>query len=349
MSLAPNWICGDAATSRSKSIHAVVSVKGLVSFLKRTSKPPRIVGIGEAMVEFAPVPGGLFKQGFAGDTLNTCWYLRRMLPDIYDVAYVTRVGNDTVSNEFIAFLKGAGILTDTVSRDPERTLGLYTISLEGAERRFSYWREASAARRLADDAEHLAKVLSDAALVYISGITLAVIGERGRENLRTVLAGIKKTGGRVAFDSNIRLRLWRDAVQARTAIEEFVALSDIVLPSFDDEANLWDDSSPEATAARLEKNGAREIVVKNGAGGVIVHADGAAKSVSARPIQDIADTTAAGDSFNAAYLAARCIGYDPAAACEFGHALAGEIVRHRGALAPREAVEPVRQALIEKK
>ena len=33
-----------------------------------------------------------------------------------------------------------GIDASAISRDPERTLGLYLISLEGAERRFSYWR-----------------------------------------------------------------------------------------------------------------------------------------------------------------------------------------------------------------
>ncbi len=40
-----------------------------------------IVGVGEAMVEFAPVEGGLYAQGFAGDTLNTCWYLARLAPE----------------------------------------------------------------------------------------------------------------------------------------------------------------------------------------------------------------------------------------------------------------------------
>jgi 2-dehydro-3-deoxygluconokinase len=316
-----------------------------LSFLQQTDKPPRIVGIGEAMLEFAPVPGGLFKRGFAGDTLNTSWYLRRLLPETFAVSYATRVGTDAVSNEFVAFVEGEGIGSDAISRDAESTMGLYTITLQGAERRFSYWRENSAARRLADDPVQLAKVLSEAALVYVSGITLAVIGPGGRKNLREALARAREGGTRIAFDSNIRLRLWPDEATLRPAIEEFLKLSDVALPSFEDEANFWKDSSPEATVQRLRNHGVKEIVVKNGASAAFVLSDDKVTPVQAMAVTDTLDTTAAGDSFNAAYLAARCLGHSPLSACGFGHKLAGEVVRHPGALAPLHAIGPVRQAI----
>jgi 2-dehydro-3-deoxygluconokinase len=305
----------------------------------------RIVGVGEAMVEFAPVRDGHFKRGFAGDTLNTSWYLRQLLPDAFQISYATRVGADAISNEFVAFVERAGIDPDAISRDPERTLGLYTITLEGAERRFSYWRENSAARRLAEDPEYLARIFVEAALIYVSGITLAIVGEHGRKNLAEALKHAKSAGTRVAFDSNIRLRLWPDEATARASIEAFLPLSDVALPSFDDEANLWKDGSPEATLKRLQGSGAGEIVVKNGAGLAFVYSDGSANSVSANSIRDAADTTAAGDSFNAAYLAARCAGIAPLLACELAHELAGEVVRHPGALIPPEHIEPVRHKI----
>ncbi len=318
-----------------------------MSFLRRANQSSRIVGVGEAMIEFAPVSGGLFKRGFAGDTLNTSWYLRGLLPEAFGISYATRVGTDAISNEFVVFVEAAGIASDAISRDPERTLGLYTITLEGAERRFSYWRENSAARRLADDPAHLAKIFSEAALVYVSGISLAVIGERGRENLWNALIAARKLGTRVAFDSNIRPRLWPNESTARAAIEKFLELSDVALPSFDDETNIWKDGTPESTVKRLRDRGVAEIVVKNGSNSAFVFSEGAITSVNAKPVSDASDTTAAGDSFNAAYLAARCVGQDPLVACKLGHELAGEVVRHPGALVPRDVIDPARKITVD--
>jgi 2-dehydro-3-deoxygluconokinase len=50
------------------------------------------------------------------------------------------------------------------------------------------------------------------------------------------------------------------------------------------------------------------------------------------------DNTAAGDSFNAAYIAARLSGATPIQAAAAAHRLAGEVIRHRGALMPRTAM-----------
>ena len=289
-----------------------------------------IVGVGEAMVEFAPVEAGLYARAYAGDTLNTCWYLAKLGQP---ARYLTRVGADKLSDGFVAFLEQSGIDAGAVQRDAERTMGLYLIELDGAERRFLYWREASAARRLADDSQALDAGLAGADLIHVSGITLAIIGGQGRRNLAAALARSRAKGAKVSFDPNLRRRLWSDEASARAAQAEFYAVTDIALPSFDDEAALWGDASPAATAARLASLGVREIVVKNGAGAAFV--DGvevAAALVAAR------DTTGAGDSFNAGYLAARLAGRAPAEACGFAHALAGEVVRWPGALAPAEAV-----------
>ena len=285
-----------------------------------------IVSIGEAMVEFAPAQAGLYARAFAGDTLNTCWYLAKLG---HQTRYLTRVGADSLSDDFLAFLRESGIDAGAVARDPERTMGLYLIELDGAERRFLYWREHSAARRLADDAGALDAGLAGAELIHVSGITLAIIGEAGRVNL----AGARARGAKVSFDPNLRRRLWPDDASARAAQAAFYAVTDIALPSFDDEAALWGDASPSANAARLARHGVGEIVVKNGAGAAWVEgAQIAAAQVEAR------DTTGAGDSFNAGYLAARLAGRPPGEACGFAHRLAGEVVRWPGALAPGEAL-----------
>ena len=299
-----------------------------------------IIGVGEAMLELAPV-GPHYALGFAGDTLNTVWYLRRLLDA--RVGYVTRVGADALSDQLLAFLREAGIDDSRIARDAERTLGLYLIQLEGAERHFSYWRGQSAARRLADDAEVLAQSFRGAALIHVSGITLAIVEAGGRRRLFAALAQARAAGALVSFDPNLRRRLWPDEDELRAAMTQMLALTDIALPSFDDEANLWGDATPQASAQRLAALGVREIVVKNGAGAAHIWTPARPFDVPAREIADARDTTGAGDSFNAGYLAARRRGLPPAEACAFAHQLASEVVRHPGALTPPEALAKIRQ------
>jgi 2-dehydro-3-deoxygluconokinase len=61
--------------------------------------------------------------------------------------------------------------------------------------------------------------------------------------------------------------------------------------------------------------------------------------VEAAPVTDpVVDTTAAGDSFSAAYIAARVAGANPVDAARAGHRLAGVVVCHPGAIIPRAAM-----------
>lgn len=302
-----------------------------------------LVGVGEAMLELAPVKDGLYAPGFAGDTLNTMWYLKRLLGDRERVGYLTRVGRDSLSQQFLDFLRDAGLDASRISRDADRTLGLYLIRLEGAERHFAYWRGQSAARRMADDLDALGEALGGAALIHVSGVTLAVIEAAGRRHLFAQLRKARAAGALVSFDPNVRARLWPDEVEMRAAMKEMYSGCDLALPSFDDEARLWGDASPEATAQRIAALGVEEIIVKNGAASALVRTSQTQVHVSAREASDVRDTTGAGDGFNAGYLAARRRDASPAEACVFAHGLAAEIIRHPGALTPPDALKSLRQ------
>ena len=157
----------------------------------------------------------------------------------------------------------------------------------------------SAARRLADDPDELAAAILGAALIHISGITLAIIGEEGRRNLKKALSEARSKGAVVSHDPNVRRRLWRDESEMRPALREILEVTDIALPSFDDEAQLWGDASPGETVRRLAQLGVAEIVVKNGGGDVLVHADSVVSQVATPEVDKICATTGAGDLFNA--------------------------------------------------
>jgi 2-dehydro-3-deoxygluconokinase len=313
--------------------------------MKRAFRSREIVGVGEAMIEFAAVGDDLYRRGFAGDTLNTCWHLAQLLGSQAQVGYATRVGGDAFSQAFVDFLGVHGLDAAHVQRDAERAMGLYVISLAGAERSFAYWRDASAARGLADDPGRLAAAMATAALIHVSGITLAVIGAAGRRRLIAALADARAAGAVVSFDPNVRLRLWADVAELKAASEAMFAATDIALPSFDDEALVWGDADPDATLARIAAFGVEEIVVKNGAGEVALRVEGRVERAATPPTREVRDTTGAGDSFNAGYLAARFVDLEPLEACAVAHGVAAATIACFGALPPAEALAGLQKRL----
>ena len=297
----------------------------------------RLASIGECMVELADVGGGRFARGFGGDTLNVALYLARLG---VDVSYVTALGDDPLSDAMIAGWKTECIRTDEVLRLAGRMPGLYMIERDArGERSFLYWRDRAPAREFFDRADGAAlERLSKFDWLYFSGISLSLYGEKGRARLTELLAMTRRRGGRVAFDSNYRGRGWPDAETARRCFEQILPQVDLALPTFEDEHALFGDSDADACAARLRSAGVQEIVVKRGADGCVVY-DGTGRT-EVEPPQRIepVDTTAAGDSFNAAYLAARLAGAAPSEAARAGHKLAGVVISYPGAIIPREAM-----------
>ena len=304
----------------------------------------QIACIGEVMIELAcaaPAANGaeLKALSYAGDTYNTVVTLARLGAT---TSYITRLGDDHYSDAVIQRLESEAIVTDGIVRQAGKVPGLYMIhNSPDGEREFFYWRDRAPARDLFSHSQEVAaleQLLADTEMVYLSGITLAIITPEARQQLLALLTRFKSAGGQVAFDSNYRPRLWANPADAQQAMREILAVTDLALLTLDDEELLWG-SQGDAIAelqARYGDYKISEIVLKRGADDVVVLQGDIRTQVAVPKVTDIVDTTAAGDTFNAGYLAARLAGNNSEAAARQACRAAGIIIRHRGGVIDRQ-------------
>ena len=295
-----------------------------------------LLSIGEVMAEIRQEPASGFRVGFAGDSFNTAVYCAREFGPSARIGYHTRVGRDPLSRAFLSAAKDEGIDVSRVGLDPERNIGIYAVTTdEAGERSFHYWRGDSAARSLFASGESLAS-LPAASVVYLSGITLAILHPAARLRLIAHLRDLRgRAACHVAFDSNYRPQLWESAGAARRAVGEMWRVADIALPSLDDEIALFGDAGEEAVIARFAASDWRGCAIKRGALGPVsplLPRDGHPEFA---PAARVVDTTAAGDSFNGGYLAALLRGEDERRCLLAGHDIASRVVGAPGALIAR--------------
>ena len=299
----------------------------------------RVASIGECMIELKQAAGGLYSRWFGGDTLNTSVYLARLG---VGVDYITALGDDPLSDEMMSGWREEGVGTEKVARLKGKLPGIYLIATDAAgERRFFHWRDTAAARSLLDlpETETILQSLASYDVVYLSAVTLSIYHEAARARLLAALRQARARGARVAFDTNFRVRGWPDLDVARRIFRETFETSDIVLASTEDLLPLYPHQSTDGLLGQIPGN---EVVLRLAEPKSLVRAEGATHVIAAGPLSaPVVDTTAAGDSFSAAYIAARLAGAKPVDAARAGHRLAGVVVCHPGAIIPRSAMPAI--------
>lgn len=298
-----------------------------------------IAVIGECMIELS-IKQDSTTRSFGGDTLNTSVYLARLLAEKpFAIHYVTGLGTDLFSQEMIDAWQKEGIKTDLVQRMSDKLPGLYSIVTDpNGERSFYYWRNSAAAKFWLQT-EQTTKICQQIALydyVYLSGISIAILDADSILKLLNLLKQVKANGGKIIFDNNYRPRLWTSVEQARNVYADILACADIALLTLDDEDLLWGKASYQDVIERTKRYGVKEIVLKRGSESCIADTSQGCFDIPANKIakDKVIDTTAAGDSFGAGYLAARLTGANPEQSAKQGHLVAGTVIQYRGAIIP---------------
>ncbi|UYU32106.1 2-dehydro-3-deoxygluconokinase [Siccibacter colletis] len=304
----------------------------------------KIAVIGECMIELSQ-KGTELSRGFGGDTLNTSVYIARQVDAAaLAVQYVTALGEDSFSQQMLDAWHAENVQTDLTQRLENRLPGLYYIETDSSgERTFWYWRNEAAARFWleSEQSEAICEELAHYDYLYLSGISLAILNPQSRTRLIALLKACRANGGKVIFDNNYRPRLWASKEETQQVYQQVLTCTDIAFLTLDDEDALWGEKPVDDVIARTHAAGVAEVVIKRGAESCIVSVTGDEKlEVPAvkLPKEKVIDTTAAGDSFSAGYLAVRLTGGSAEDAATRGHLTASTVIQYRGAIIPREAM-----------
>lgn len=304
----------------------------------------KIAVIGECMIELSQ-KGAEVSRGFGGDTLNTSVYIARQVDAAdLEVHYVTALGEDNFSQQMLDAWQQENVRTELTQRLEHRLPGLYYIETDSTgERTFYYWRNEAAARFWleSEQAQAICAELAQFDYLYLSGISLAILNAASREKLMVLLAQCRANGCKVIFDNNYRPRLWASREETQQVYQQMLACTDIAFLTLDDEDLLWGEKPVEEVINRTQTAGVREVVIKRGADSclVAIHGESLLEVPAVKlPKEKVIDTTAAGDSFSAGYLAVRLTGGSAEDAAKRGHLTASTVIQYRGAIIPKEAM-----------
>ncbi len=290
-----------------------------------------ILCIGEPMVEFNETDSGGYLAGFGGDVSNCAVAAARSGAS---VGMATRLGADPFGEKLTALWRAEGVDASAVELSATAPTGVYFVSHGPEGHQFSYYRAGSAASRMGPGDIPRAAI-EGAKIVHLSGISQA-ISESAADACFQAITVAKAAGVRVSYDTNLRLKLW-PLPRARAIINAAAAEADILLPGHDDAAALTGLSDPEAIVEHYLALGPSIVALTLGKEGALIGVRSAAgierRTIAAWPVEAV-DATAAGDTFDGAFLAEIVAGRDPFEAASYANAAAALSTLGYGAVAP---------------
>ena len=283
--------------------------------------------LGEPMLEFNQQPDDRFLLGHGGDTSNCAIAAARSGAS---VGVVTALGHDSFGDSFVALWAENGVAADLVQRRTDGHTGVYFVTHGADGHAFSYLRAGSAASRIGP-ADMPLDAIRTARCLHLSGITLA-ISDSSCDAGFAAMEAARAAGVAVSFDTNLRLKLWPMA-RARALIGAATEMCDIALPGLDDARQLTGLTQPEAIVDHYLAAGAKIVALTLGAEGTLVATQERSERIAAFKVAAV-DATAAGDTFDGAFLAEWLRQGDPFTAARFANAAAALSTQGYGAVAP---------------
>lgn len=291
----------------------------------------KVVTIGEIVVEvMATEPGRGFREALAlvgpYPSGAPAIFIDQVGRLGQPCGMIGRVGDDDFGRLNLDRLAADGVDISAISVDPEAATGTAFVRYRpDRDRDFVFNIRHSANRGIALDAAADA-LIAGAGHIHVMGSSLfspALVAAA-----QAAVAGVKRRGGTVSFDPNVRRELL-GAPGMRAAMAGLLDACDLFLPS-GPELNLLAGIEDDAAAVRaLLGRGVKVVVVKRGAAGADYHDGSAMLRQGAFPVEE-EDPTGAGDCFGATFVVCWLRGMAPAASLRYAAAAGARAVTRRG-------------------
>lgn len=311
------------------------------------SELPKIVSIGEAIVDLIAVQPGLhneteaFQKFLGGAPLNTAIGAARLgCP----TGVVTALGADMFGRFIAETLKANEVDTrNVVFRKGLRTsLAFVSNDAHTGERHFMFYRKpwAETADSSLDYTDFSQEYIRSAEILHISGFALSQ--EPSRSAILRVVEEAKKKGITISLDPTLRLDVWNSVDEMQAVYEKAIGLADIASFSQEETEELLKTSNPSAAAETAIKHGVKIVGLKRGGkGSVLAIDDGTYIEADPVRVQPV-DTTGAGDAWNAALLVGLVEKWPLEACPVIANAVGALVVTARGAITAMPTREQLR-------
>ncbi|MBR6101025.1 MAG: carbohydrate kinase [Ruminococcus sp.] len=262
-----------------------------------------LAAIGEALIDFIPDRSGCgfdeveaFAPKVGGAPANVCAAFSRLGGKS---RLLTQLGDDPFGHRIIHRLESVGVDTSCISLTDRANTALAFVSLaENGDRTFSFYRKPSA--DMLYSAESIRENYFDG--VFCLHFCSVSIGDFPMKDAhRRAIDILKRRGGIVSFDPNLRFNLWESLEALKTAVREFIPFSDIVKLSEEELEFITGCTAPEEGAKWLFDQGVKLMLYTLGSKGAYAFTENTKAFSPAYKVCAV-DTTGAGDGFTGAFL-----------------------------------------------
>jgi len=278
--------------------------------IDKNNKPADVVSIGETMIYFQAENYGLlryahrFEKFIGGTESNTMISLAKLG---FSTSWISRLGTDEFGYNIRDFIRGHGVDVSRVIFDESAPTGVFFVEKNASdETRSFYYRTDSAASRMCFSDRDMKHICAHQ-ILHLTGIT-PILSDSCRDMTTTLINEARQHGLKITLDPNLRLRM-ANIEAFRQVLLPILAKIDIFLPSDQELLQLMDTDNLSEAIQGATDLGLNHLVIKRGDQGSLLIKDGVTCEEPVFPVKKVVSSMAAGDAFNAGYLAAELKGF----------------------------------------